>query len=55
MVFQDPMTSLNPVVTVGIQVEEVHPAPRERPTSARPVTGPRTLLTRSASPIPAGG
>ena len=32
MIFQEPMTALNPVLTVGLQIEETHPrmAPRAR-------------------------
>ena len=41
MVFQDPMTSLNPVVPIGVQVAEVIQQARRRPTAGRPRTGPR--------------
>src|SRR5215218_110939 len=54
MIFQDPMTSLNPVFTVGNQI-------RKRSASTR--TSPRARLSRrqcrcfatSASPTPRGG
>ena len=35
MVFQEPMTSLNPVYTVGDQIAEVDPAARERSPGTR--------------------
>ena len=49
MIFQDPMTSLNPVLTIGRQIREALEAhfgdgPRRRPTRARP-----SCSTRSGS------
>ena len=54
MIFQDPLSSLNPVVPIGLQVTEV--LERHRGMSrkaALPVA--RDLLERSASPTRSGG
>ncbi|WP_300081457.1 ABC transporter ATP-binding protein [Propioniciclava sp.] len=52
MVFQDPMTSLNPVVTVGVQVTEVLHA-HERITRAAAKEQAIDLLRRCGIPDPA--
>ena len=52
MVFQDPMTSLNPVLTVGPQITEVLArAPRHRP-AARPRPRPRDAARAGRHPGP---
>ena len=54
MIFQDPMSSLNPVMTIGAQVGEVLEAHTNLRGAA--VRGaPSSCSTRSASPTPPGG
>ena len=51
MVFQDPMTSLNPVYRVGDQIVEAIRAHRDDVASARPAPARSSCSTRSGSPI----
>lgn len=54
MIFQDPLSSLNPVIPIGIQVTEIlqrHRGLKGRPPARRPPT----CWTGSASPTRAGG
>ncbi len=54
MIFQDPLSSLNPVVPIGVQVTEIlerHRGMKGRPPARRPPT----CWTGSASPTPPGG
>ena len=52
MIFQEPMTSLNPVLTIGAQIEEafrLQPRPDRQRTPRR---RPRMRSTACASPTP---
>jgi len=51
MVFQDPMTSLNPVITIGLQVTEVLRRHRDM-TKAQAATEAESLLHRVGIPDP---
>ena len=53
MIFQEPMTSLNPVFTVGDQIAEAVKLHQKVP-SARPATGRSNRSASSASPRPSG-
>ena len=53
MVFQDPMTSFNPVYRIGDQIVEAIRAHRERGRRARRASSRSRCSTRSASPTPA--
>ena len=54
MVFQDPMTSLNPVYRVGDQIVEMIRAHRRRLQEGGRETRASSCCARSASPIPSG-
>ena len=52
MIFQDPMTSLNPVLTIGRQIREAHrDAPRPEQVAGE-LRASSSCSTRSASPAP---
>ena len=55
MIFQDPMTSLNPVYTVGWQIEEQISAHQTLEPRAPPARGDRAAAARSASPTRSRG
>ena len=55
MVFQDPMTSFNPVYRIGSQIVEAIRAHREHQRAARPASSRSRCSTRSAFPTPRGG
>ena len=50
MIFQEPMTSLNPAYTIGSQMAEVLRAPSRRRPRARRWTAPPSCWRASASP-----
>ena len=52
MIFQDPMTSLNPVYTVGDQIVEAILTHQRIGKAAARDAGPSTCCARSASPRP---
>ena len=52
MIFQEPMTSLNPVFTCGDQIAEAIIAPRGDPAARGARTGRSRCSARSASPTP---
>ena len=54
MIFQDPMTSLNPVYTVGWQIAEQIRAHDERLEPRRRATARSSCCARSGSPTPSG-
>ena len=54
MIFQDPLSSLNPVIPIGIQVTEVLERHRGMSRKAA-MPRPGTCSTRSASPTRTGG
>jgi peptide/nickel transport system ATP-binding protein len=54
MIFQEPMTSLNPILTIGLQIKEplqIHLGMTDAEAKARAIE----LYSSSASPIPSGG
>ncbi len=55
MIFQEPMTSLNPVYTCGDQIAEAISLHAGDPDGARRRTGPWRCSARSASPTPERG
>ena len=55
MIFQEPMTSLNPAFTVGDQIAMAVRSHRDGVQGARPTPGPSRCSTGSASPAPPGG
>ena len=55
MIFQEPMTSLNPAFTVGNQIAEQVRAHRDVTPGRRPGTAPWTCSTRWGSPTPSAG
>ena len=52
MVFQEPMTSLNPVLTIGLQLTETHAAPSRRRLRTRQTSARSSCSAWSASPSP---
>ena len=54
MVFQDPMTSFNPVYRMGNQIVEAIRAHRDRSARRRRARGRSSCSTRSGSPTPSG-
>ena len=55
MIFQEPMTSLNPVYTVGEQIAEVMRCHERRERGARRSPRPSTCCASSQFPIPSAG
>ena len=55
MIFQEPMTSLNPAYTIGSQLTEVLPPPQGRAAAAGASIAPSNCSARSASPRPGCG
>ncbi len=55
MIFQEPMTCLNPAYTVGSQMTEVLRRHKGHARSAPPPTAPPTCWRASASPRPGCG
>ena len=55
MIFQDPLSSLNPVVPIGIQVTEVLVRHREAVRRGRPARRPPGCSTWSGSRTRTGG
>ena len=54
MIFQEPMTSLNPSFTVGDQIIETHPAPSRRIAARRPASAPSNCCAGCTSPRRSG-
>ena len=52
MIFQEPMTSLNPCFTVGFQITESHEDPPRRLTRRTPAAAPIELLDLVGIPAP---
>ena len=55
MIFQEPMSSLNPCFTVGFQIEEALKAHLGLDRERAPAAGDRISSRRSAFPTPSGG